>query len=185
MAETLGFDLGRFTATRGTPWHPHPADIPPADRDIPNSKGHNGSRASKTDLGQCPRVGSIEPRGPSKRPCRGNHGVPGLGRRPALPSGIHAAGVPIAVRGFRHPSSPVIMAYVSPDVRSFADLYGKLRLIHRQNRFFRVSGFGLLSRVAISSHAYPSRNILKVSRISSRWSFSSRRSISSTNRLRS
>src|ERR1700722_8871640 len=142
--------------------------MPRADRGTPDSTGHNGSHASIVHRPRCPRVGPTEPPDPSKHPRRGTHAVLRWGRRPALPFGIHVASGSIAVPGFHPSSSPVIMAYATPDASSFADLYGKLRLIQRQNRFFSFSGLGTWSRVAISPHVFPCRNISNISRISSR-----------------
>ena len=123
-SETLGFDQEKLTAIRHAPWHPHLADKLRANRGTSDSTGHSGSHASSAHRDQYPRVGPIELRDPSELRFRGNHVVLGWETWPALPSGNHAAGVPIAVRGSRPSCSPVIMAYAaSLDARGSSDIF--------------------------------------------------------------
>jgi len=110
-----------ITVTRDAPWSLHQSGMPHADRDIPGSTAHNGSHASTVHPAQYPGGGPIAPLGLGERPLQNNHAVPGWDTKPAPHSGIHAAGVPTAVREFRPSCPPVIMAHASVDGRIFSE----------------------------------------------------------------
>ena len=115
----------RVTVTHDAHSNLHDCDTPSADRDTPGSTAHNGSHASTVHPAQYPRGEQIEPLGPGERPLQGNHAVPDWDTRSAPHSGIHAAGVPTAVREFRPSCPPVIMAHASVDGRIFSERFAE------------------------------------------------------------
>jgi hypothetical protein len=124
-AAMLGLELGRVTVTRDAHWNLHQSDKLRADRDTPDSTGHNESHASTVHPAQYSRGGPIERLGRGDRPFQDNHAAPCWDTRPAPHSGIHAAGVPTAAREFRPSCSPVIMAHASVDGRIFSERFAE------------------------------------------------------------
>ncbi len=144
---TLGFDPGGLTATRvRTLASSMKPDMPRADRDTPDSTGHNGFaclHCSSSPISSC----RADRAASSFQNVRSEATLPfrvGARRRFAIALWYLAADVPTAVLGsFTLHGPPVIMAYVCSGCKSFFGRFcGTLFLIHRQNCFLSFSGLG-------------------------------------------